>query len=132
MLEINYQCMSAEKLASTGAKFDVIYASEVINVVERKLLLKTFDMLNPNGVVIITTINRTRRSLIFAKFALEYIVHLIPGTHDPRKFVRPDELWSEFASEGIILDDMVGFAPSPFGDFSMVGTLAINYLKWRL
>jgi 2-polyprenyl-6-hydroxyphenyl methylase/3-demethylubiquinone-9 3-methyltransferase len=77
---------------------------------------------------VITTINRSLPALVFAKFALEYIVRLVPaGTHDPRKFVRPAELCAEFAAAGIVLDDMTGFAPCPGGGFMPIGSLAINY-----
>jgi 2-polyprenyl-6-hydroxyphenyl methylase/3-demethylubiquinone-9 3-methyltransferase len=129
-LDINYQTITAEELAASGAIFDVIYASEVIeHVADRPLFVKAIaQMLAPNGVVIITTINRTLPAVIFAKFALEYIVRLVPaGTHDPRKFVKPSELRAEFINAGILLDDMTGFAPRPGGGFVPIGSLAVNY-----
>ena len=129
-LAIDYQVITAEDLAASGVKFDVIYASEVIeHVADRPLFIKAIaTMLAPNGVVVITTINRSLPALVFAKFALEYIVRLVPaGTHDPRKFVRPAELRAEFAAAGIVLDDMTGFAPCPGGGFMPIGSLAINY-----
>ena len=85
-------------------------------------------MLAPKGVVVITTINRSLPALIFAKFALEYIVRLVPaGTHDPQKFVKPNELRAEFINAGILLDDMTGFTPRPGGGFMTTKSLAINY-----
>ena len=129
-LAIDYQMITAEDLAASGVKFNVIYASEVIeHVVNRSLFIKAVaTLLAPNGVVVITTINRSLPALIFAKFALEYIVRLVPaGTHDPRKFVRPSELCAEFGAAGIVLDDMTGFAPCPGGGFMPIGSLAINY-----
>ena len=129
-LDIDYLCTTAEDLASTGTTFDVIYASEVIeHVADRGLFIKAIaSMLHPKGVVIVTTINRSLPALLLAKFALEYVVRLIPaGTHDPRKFVRPNELRREFAAAGIILDDMIGLMPRPNGGFKRTGSLAINY-----
>ena len=129
-LAIDYQVITAEDLAVSGAEFDVIYASEVIeHVADRPLFIKAIAaMLAPNGVVVITTINRSLPALIFAKLALEYIVRLVPaGTHDPRKFVRPAELRAEFAAAGIVLDDMTGFAPCLDGGFIPIGSMAINY-----
>ena len=108
----------------------MISASEVIeHVPDRRRFIKAIAaMLAPNGVVVITTINRSLPALIFAKLALEYIVRLVPaGTHDPRKFVRPAELRAEFAAVGIVLDDMVGFAPCLDGGFIPIGSMAINY-----
>ena len=129
-LDIDYQCCTAETLASSGARFDVIYASEVIeHVADRALFIEAIArMLKPQGVVIITTINRSLPALLLAKFALEYIVRLVPaGTHDPRKFVRPAELRAEFAAAGIMLDDITGLAPRVSGGFRQTGSLAINY-----
>ena len=129
-MSINYQSITAEGLAASGALFDVIYASEVIeHVIDRPLFIKAIaEMLAPSGVVIITTINRSLPGLILAKLALEYIVRVVPpGTHDPRKFVRPSELRAEFFNAGILLDDMIGFAPRLGGGFAPIGSLAVNY-----
>ena len=129
-LDINYICCTAEELASTGETFDVIYASEVIeHVADRDLFIQAITrMLDPKGVVIVTTINRSLPALLLAKFALEYVVRLVPaGTHDPKKFVKPNELRREFAAVGIMLDDMTGLTLRPDGDFKQTGSLAINY-----
>ena len=103
---------------------------EVIeHVADRGLFIKAIaSMLDPNGVVIVTTINRSLPALLFAKFALEYVVQLVPaGTHDPKKFVRPSELCNEFAAVGIVIDDITGLAPRLSGGFKQTGSLAINY-----
>ena len=55
-------------------------------------------------------------------------VRIVPaGTHDPRKFIQPNELRAEFMHAGILLDDMTGFAPHPGGGFMPTGSLAVNY-----
>ena len=134
-LEIDYRCITAEALAETGATFDLIYASEVIeHVTDRRLFAASIaGMLAPGGTVVITTINRTLASLALAKVALEYILRVVPaGTHDPARFVKPAELRAEFADAGIMLDDMTGFAPLPArriggNGFMRVGSLAVNY-----
>ena len=134
-LEIDYRCITAEALAETGATFDLIYASEVIeHVTDRRLFAASIaGMLAPGGTVVITTINRTLASLALAKVALEYIFRVVPaGTHDPARFVKPAELRAEFADAGIMLDDMTGFAPLPArriggNGFMRVGSLAVNY-----
>lgn len=131
-LSIEYHCCMAEDLATDitdSKKFDVIYASEVIeHVTDRRLFAHSIaTMLAPGGAVVITTINRSLPALVFAKFALEYVVRMVPaGTHDPTRFVRPQELRREFAETGIDLDDMVGFMPRP-GGFRRTSSLAINY-----
>ena len=129
-LNIDYQTITAENLATSGVTFDVIYASEVIeHVVDRPIFVNAIaQMLAPNGLVIMTTINRSLPALIFAKFALEYILKIVPaGTHDPQKFVKPEELRADFLNAGILLDDMTGFAPRPGGGFRFTDSLAVNY-----
>ena len=129
-LAIDYQTISPENMATSRAQFDVIYSSEVIeHVADRALFIDSIaKMLAPDGIVIITTINRSVPALIFAKFALEYLVRLVPaGTHDPRKFVKPRELQAEFSKVGILLDDLTGFGPRLGGGFVTTSSLAINY-----
>lgn len=133
-LQIDYRHCTAEELAEeigrTADNFDLIYASEVIeHVTDRQLFAEAIAaMLAPNGTVVITTINRSLPALMFAKFALEYVVKLVPaGTHDPKKFVKPAELRSEFGAVGIVLDDLTGFVPTLAGGFRQSGNLSINY-----
>ena len=56
-------------------------------------LKNCFKLLNPKGVLIVSTINRTTKSLLTAKFAAEYILGWLPkGTHDWNKFLSPTEI----------------------------------------
>ncbi|GIS15490.1 MAG: ubiquinone biosynthesis O-methyltransferase [Alphaproteobacteria bacterium] len=129
-LEIDYQATTAERLADEGTKFDVIYASEVIeHVSDRSLFLNSIQrLLTPKGVVIITTINRNLFSFALAKISAEYIFGLIPkGTHDFTKFVKPSELQSEAKEAGIILDDFTGFKPLLDGRFKFTSITTVNY-----
>ncbi len=129
-LQINYKMNTVEELVNTGMKFDVIYASEVIeHVSHRALFLNSIRrLLLPKGVIIITTINRTLISLAFAKVAAEYIFNIIPkGTHDFNKFLKPKELQAEALKAGIIIDDITGFKPLLDGRFKTTSVTAINY-----
>ncbi len=132
-LLINYQHMSIEKLANDPtmqAKFDLIYASEIIEHVNNRhqflqsirLLLKT------DGVIIFTTINKTLPALFLAKLAAEYILNLVPrGTHQFKKFIQPAQLQRECADAGILIDDITGFIPTPQGGFRFSSITAVNY-----
>ena len=132
-LIIDYRCLASEELAAKPnyhGYFDVIYASEVIEHVSdiHSFASSIAQMLSPNGVVVITTINRTIPALLFAKFAAEYVLNLIPaGTHKFGKFVRPTELRSVFRASGILIDDVTGFVPSLKGGFSMSPLISVNY-----
>ena len=94
-VSIDYHQTSSEALALSGKQYDLVYASEVIeHVADRALFLNAMaTLLRPGGVFVLTTINRTIPALAFAKFAMEYVVRIIPkGTHEFTKFVKPSEL----------------------------------------
>lgn len=129
-LTIDYRACLSEDLASTGAKFDVIYSSEVIeHVANRKPFIEAIaQMLAPDGLVIITTINRTMAALATVKIGAEYITGDIPkGTHEYHKFVTTDELQQEFGAANIMLDHFTGFVPSLKGGFRTSSFMGINY-----
>ncbi len=132
-LEIDYLQTSAEELSASPsykAAFDIVYASEVIeHVTDRDIFIAAVaQLLKPDGLVVLTTINKSLPALFTAKIAAEYILGLIPrGTHQFSQFVRPQTLQAEFARQNILLDDVTGFVPTLTGGFRMSGLTAVNY-----
>ena len=132
-LSITYQNMAIETLANDPAmqaKFDLIYASEIIeHVSNRHQFLQSIRLLlKTDGVIIFTTINRSLPALFLAKLAAEYILNVVPrGTHQFEKFVQPEELQRECADAGILIDDVTGFIPTPQGGFRFSSITAVNY-----
>lgn len=53
------------------------------------------------GWVYVNTINRTRRAHLLAVTLAESLRLIPPGTHDPRLFIRPDELRAAAAAAGL-------------------------------
>ena len=132
-LAIEYLNTSSEAMAAqkaNQARFDFIYASEVIeHVTDRPAFLNAMKaMLKPGGVLAITTINKSLPSLLFAKFAAEYVVKIVPaGTHQFSQFVSPQTLRAECEAAGILIDDVTGFVPNLTGGFRLSALTAINY-----
>jgi 2-polyprenyl-6-hydroxyphenyl methylase/3-demethylubiquinone-9 3-methyltransferase len=131
-LKIDYQSITAESLAETGVSFDIIIASEVIeHVVDRPKFFATmtrFGRKDGRSMVILTTINRSLIGVVLGKYAAEYVLRLAPrGAHDPKRFVRPEELRHEAADAGIMIDDITGIRPSLSNGFSLGGPPLINY-----
>ena len=131
-LVIDYEVITAEALAETGARFDIIIASEVIeHVHSRRDFLHAMARLGHKdrlSMAVFTTINKSLASIAFAKYGAEYVLNLAPkGTHDVRKFVRPSRLKSEAADAGIIIDDITGIRPSLTRGFRLGGLPLINY-----
>ena len=71
------------------------------------------------------------------KYIAENIIKVVPkNTHDPQKFISPNQLATEAEKYGIILDNFVGFRPTfkfqnilnkEFGEFKLSSNLSINY-----
>jgi 2-polyprenyl-6-hydroxyphenyl methylase/3-demethylubiquinone-9 3-methyltransferase len=132
-LSVNYHNIPVETLANDPAmqaKFDIIYASEIIeHVNNRHRFLQSLRLLlKSDGVIIFTTISKTLPALMLVKFAAEYILNLVPrGTHQFEKFIRPEQLQRECADVGILIDDVTGFTITPRGEFRFSSVTAMNY-----
>ncbi len=76
-------------------KYDVILLLEVIEHLDnwKEIILKLKNNLKPKGKLILSTINRTKASKIFAIFFAENILKWVPkNTHDYKKLIKPHEL----------------------------------------
>ncbi len=124
---------------NSSKKFDMIIASEVVEHLDNRSLFfeEASKLLKNKGILILTTINKTTLSLIFAKFMAENILKILPkGIHDFEKFVSPKTLINEAKPYKIYLDEIVGFKPivgisSEFRpiikDFTFTNFLNVNY-----
>ena len=131
-LDIQYRNITAEDLAETDVEFDIIIASEVIeHVLDMPEFLATmakFGRKDSPSMVVLTTINRSLPGVVFGKYAAEYLLGLAPkGAHDPKRFVKPEELRAAASAAGIHLDDITGIQPSILGGFRVGGPPLINY-----
>lgn len=133
-LKINYKIGDIESIKSKKIKFDIIISLEVIEHVENyKMFLKDiFSCLNKNGLIIISTINRSFFSYLSTILFAEKILKLVPsGTHDWKKYVKPEEI-EEFANKyGFLLDKKCGLLPLPIGsNFNWIRTNGVssNYI----
>ena len=131
-LRIDYSVRTAEELARTGAQYDVITAFEIVeHVADLKSFMTALSkMLKPGGIILIATMNRTRRSFLLGVVAAEYVLGWVPaGTHDWDKFVRPSEMVNMWESLGIEAVDITGVSYSPLGRSFAIskGKTAVNY-----
>lgn len=115
-LDIDYRHTTAEALAADGERFDVVLNMEVVeHVADPQAYLKAcHDLLEPGGLHICSTINRTPKSFALAIVGAEYVMRWLPkGTHDWNKFITPDELFGLMQTAGLEPVDRKGFVFNP-------------------
>ena len=132
-LAIDYRCSTAEALLAEGAgPFDVILNMEVVEHVATPgpYLRACAAMLAPGGIMIVASLNRTLKALALAKIGAEYVLRWLPaGTHDWRKFLRPDEIRAYLDGEPVTVAGPFGVAFNPLtGVWSRSADVDINYM----
>ncbi len=115
-LAIDYRAATAEALAEEGASFDIVLALEIVeHVADVDLFLKSCARLvKPDGLLFLSTLNRTAKAWALAVVGAEYVLRWLPrGTHDWRKFLKPSEVARGLAAGGIDVQEIVGVVYSP-------------------
>lgn len=133
-LDIDYRCALPEALAREGRSFDVVLAMEVIEHVADidAFVAACARLIAPDGAMVVSTLNRTFKALALAKIGAEYVLRWVPpGTHDWRKFVRPDELSRALRRHGLRVRAGRGMTYNPLADrWALSDDLSINYLAF--
>ena len=132
-LNINYKNGTIEKFNFIN-EFDVILNMEVVEHVANPELFikKCSESLKENGVMFVSTINRTLKSYVQAIIGAEYILKWLPiGTHDWNKFITPEELikisnknkLSQISTFGLKLNIING-------KWKVVSDCSVNYISF--
>jgi 2-polyprenyl-6-hydroxyphenyl methylase / 3-demethylubiquinone-9 3-methyltransferase len=132
-LAIAYHVNTAETLVAQGQQFDVVCALEIIeHIAEPENFMATISRLvKPGGLLFVSTLNRTVKSLLFGKIAAEYILNWAPrGTHNWQQFIPPALLAQWLRHQGMSLTALSGIVFDPLQqDFKLdQARLAINYI----
>lgn len=131
-LALAYRAGVVEDLAAEGLRFPVITALEVIeHVPDPAAFLRVLaGLLEPGGLLFLSTLNRTTRSYLAAKVGAEYLLRWLPvGTHDWRRFITPAELAAMLRDAGLRVADIAGLQPDVLrGGWRVGQDLAVNYL----
>lgn len=131
-LTIDYRATTAETLVAQGERFDAVISLEVVeHVADVALFLKCCaNLLQPEGQLIFSTLNRTAASYATAIIGAEYLLRIIPrGTHDWKKFITPAEMQGLLASAGFAPPHIAGLSVRPStGQWHVSTVTAVNYI----
>lgn len=131
-LMIDYKVGAPERDLPANEKANAVLALEVIeHVADTDVFVASLaEHLASDGLLIMSTINRTLKSMALAKFAAEYVLRWVPrGTHDWSKFVRPSELSQWLRDAGLQVIDLRGLAfDLATGDWRETPDVSVNYI----
>ncbi|MBC2778660.1 bifunctional 2-polyprenyl-6-hydroxyphenol methylase/3-demethylubiquinol 3-O-methyltransferase UbiG [Parasphingopyxis marina] len=126
-LVIDYRAGGIE--AASGS-YDLITCMEVVeHVADPAAFVQGIaDALASDGLLVMSTPNRTAASRI-AMITVGEGLGLIPrGTHDWNKFLTPEELTALLEEAGLVVGDISGLGFSPLRGFEISSRTALNYL----
>ena len=130
-LDIKYQHSNVEKIIKNNKKYDVVIALELLEHVKNikyfcNLLSK---LIKPNGLIIISTINRNILSkMIVIKMAEDVLKKIPAGTHNYEKFITPTEIKNYFNFEGLNMSNLKGMIWDPIRSWRLSNNTSINYI----
>ncbi|MDH2131517.1 bifunctional 2-polyprenyl-6-hydroxyphenol methylase/3-demethylubiquinol 3-O-methyltransferase UbiG [Sphingobium yanoikuyae] len=127
-LAIDYRATPVEQVSDSG--YDLVTSMEVIeHVADPAAFVRALAAkLAPDGLMILSTPNRTPMSRLAMITIGESIGGIPKGTHDWAKFITPDELTALLEEAGLEVTDSSGLAFDPARGFTLSANTAINYL----
>ncbi|MFS2108284.1 bifunctional 2-polyprenyl-6-hydroxyphenol methylase/3-demethylubiquinol 3-O-methyltransferase UbiG [Sphingomonas sp. Sphisp140] len=127
-LDIDYIAGGIEDLP--GRSFDLVTSMEVIEHVTdpAAFVAALAGALAEGGLMVLSTPNRTLASHLAMITLAEGTGAIPPGTHDWRKFLRPEELEELLAAAGLKVIDRTGLGFSPARGFVTGTSETLNYL----
>jgi len=131
-IAVDYRAQTAEALDAAGERFDVVLALEVVeHVSDVDLFLRSAArMVKPGGLLLVATINRTRKAQLFAIFGAEVVLRWLPrGTHQYEKLVRPEEIVAATSAEDLEELERRGVVYHPLADnWQLSRDTDVNYM----
>ncbi len=131
-LTIDYQVGSPEQEAKRQKHWDVVVALEVVeHVADVDVFVSGLsNRLKPGGLLLMSTINRTVKSMALAKIAAEYVLRWVPaGTHQWNKFIKPSELSRHMRNAGLTVKGLQGMEFNmATGDWQAGSDVSVNYV----
>ena len=132
--DVKFFQQTIEEFVSSNpeVKFDVITCLEMLEHVPSPgdIINSCSKILNDNGDIFFSTINRNPKSYLFAVIGAEYVLNLLPrGTHEYEKFIKPSELAKWIRDAGLTTQETIGLSYNPLTDNYWLGKdIQVNYM----
>ncbi len=131
-LDIDYRAGDSTRVVRDDEQFDVVLLLEVVEHVDdvAAFVAAAARHIAPGGLLIVSTIDRTLKSLVCAIIGAEYLLRVLPrGTHQWVRFVRPAELQGFAHRAGLAGIDLRGMRYLPvIHRAAWVRSTAVNYI----
>lgn len=127
-LDVRY--MAGEVAGLDIGTFDLVTCVEVIEHVADKpaFLRDVAARLAPDGLLVMSTPNRTATSRVLLVGAAEAVGYVPRGTHHWEDFVTPDELESLLSDAGLMVTAKRGIAWRPGKGLHLSDDMSLNYI----
>ena len=127
-LDIRY--MAGEVAELDIGQFDLVTCLEVIeHVADKPAFLRDVAVrLAPDGLLVMSTPNRTATSRVLLVGAAEAVGYVPRGTHRWSDFVTPDELGAMLSEAGLTVTMMRGITWRPGKGLHLSQDMALNYI----
>ncbi|WP_375326884.1 bifunctional 2-polyprenyl-6-hydroxyphenol methylase/3-demethylubiquinol 3-O-methyltransferase UbiG [Candidatus Tisiphia endosymbiont of Nemotelus uliginosus] len=133
-LSIKYLKSTVEELITDNKQYEIVLCLEVIEHVDNiaDFIQNLANLVKPNGMIIISTINRTLKAYMLAIIMAEYFLHWVTkGTHDYRKFLKPSEIYSMFYKNNIALKALKGLSYNLLNqEWQLSDNIEVNYFAY--
>jgi len=129
-VKVNYLKSTIEELEK-DKQYDVVICLEVLEHVEnvQQFMLNLVKHIKPNGMAIISTINRTKKAYLLGIIAAEYILGWVPkNTHDYSKFLKPSEIYEMLTDTDVEIKELKGLVYDIANDeWKLSDDIDVNY-----
>lgn len=131
-IAIDYRHTTVEDLVKEKQQFDIVLNMEVVEHVAdvEGFLTHSSQLVKPNGLMFVATLNRTAKSFAFAIVGAEYVLRWLPrGTHEWKKFLKPSEIEFVLAANAMQLKQLTGVTLNPLTmKWNTSSDIAVNYM----
>jgi 2-polyprenyl-6-hydroxyphenyl methylase / 3-demethylubiquinone-9 3-methyltransferase len=132
--KINYKAIDFLQYAKKNSqkKYDIITCFEVLEHVDNpeSWLKPLHGLLKPDGLLVVSTLNRTPKTFLTAILGAEYLLNLLPkGTHHYAQCIKPSELTHFARQVGFDLKQISGIQYNPFKKIASLNQdVSVNYI----